>query len=74
MFEHDHSASRGKLSARKLVVFKHDTALGCCQSHILFDKVKVERVSGDRPPRMFGDYRIAVDTDVPDGVAVIEKL
>lgn len=74
MFEHDHSASRGKLSARKLVVFKHDTALGCCQSHILFDKVKVERVSGDRPPRMFEDYRIAVDTDVPDGVAVIEKL
>ncbi len=74
MFEHDHSASRGKLSARKLVVFKHDTALGCCQSHILFDKVKVERVSGDLPPRTFGDYRITVDTDVPDGVAVIEKL
>ncbi len=74
MFEHDHSASRGKLSARKLVVFKHDTALGCCQSHILFDKVKVERVSSDQPPRTIGDYRITVDADVPGGVKVIEKL
>ncbi|MDV2481636.1 type I-C CRISPR-associated protein Cas7/Csd2 [Methanoculleus sp. Wushi-C6] len=74
MFEHDHSASRGKLSARKLIVFKHDTALGCCQSHLLFDKVRVERVSGDMPPRSFGDYRVAVDKDVPAGVEVIEKL
>jgi len=74
MFEHDHSASRGKLSARKLIVFKHDTALGCCQSHLLFDKVRVERVSGDMPPRSFGDYRVAVDREVPAGIEVIEKL
>lgn len=74
MFEHDHSASRGKLSARKLIVFKHDTALGCCQSHLLFDKVRVERVSGDMPPRSFGDYRVAIDKDVPAGIEVIEKL
>lgn len=74
MFEHDHSASRGKLSARKLVVFKHDTALGCCQSHTLFDKVKVERLSGDLPPRTFGDYRVTIDKEVPAGVEVIEKL
>lgn len=74
MFEHDHSASRGKLSARKLIVFKHDTALGCCQSHLLFDKVRVERISGDLPPRSFGDYRVTVDRDVPAGVEIIEKL
>lgn len=74
MFEHDHSASRGKLSARKLIVFKHDAALGCCQSHSLFDKVMVERISGDLPPRAFGDYRVAVDKNVPAGVEVIEKL
>lgn len=74
MFEHDHSASRGKLSARKLIVFKHDTPLGCCQSHILFDKVKVERVSRDLPARSFGDYRVTMDKNVPVGVEVIEKL
>lgn len=74
MFEHDHSASRGKLSARKLIVFKHDSELGCCQSHILFDKIKVERLSKDLPPRSFADYKVTVAKDVPKGVEVIEKL
>jgi len=74
MFEHDHSASRGKLSARKLIVFKHDSELGCCQSHILFDKIKVERLSKDLPPRSFSDYKVTVAKDVPKGVEVIEKL
>jgi CRISPR-associated protein Csd2 len=27
MFEHDHSAARGKISARKLIVFKHNSEL-----------------------------------------------
>ena len=57
MFEHDHSAARGKLSARKLIVFKHNSELGCCQSHKLFDKVKVERLSRDMPARSFADYK-----------------
>lgn len=74
MFEHDHSASRGKLSAKKLIVFKHDSELGCCQSHILFDKVKVERLSKDLPPRSFKDYKVTVAKDVPKGVEIIEKL
>ncbi len=74
MFEHDHSAARGKLSARKLVVFKHDSELGCCQSHVLFDKVKVERLAKDLPPRSFKDYKVTVAKDVPKGVEVIEKL
>jgi len=76
MFEHDHSASRGKLSAKKLIVFKHDSELGCCQSHILFDKIKVERLPNDKnlPPRSFKDYKVTVAKDVPKGVEVIEKL
>jgi len=74
MFEHDHSASRGKLSAKKLIVFKHDSELGCCQSHILFDKVKVERLSDKLPPRSFKDYKVTVAKDVPKGVEIIEKL
>lgn len=74
MFEHDHSASRGKLSAKKLIVFKHDSELGCCQSHILFDKIKIERLSKDLPPRSFKDYKVTVAKDVPKGVEVIEKL
>jgi CRISPR-associated protein Csd2 len=75
MFEHDHSAARGKLSAKKLIVFKHDSELGCCQSHILFDKVKVERITKeDLPPRSFKDYKVTVAKDVPKGVEIIEKL
>ncbi|MCX6701361.1 MAG: type I-C CRISPR-associated protein Cas7/Csd2 [Methanomicrobiales archaeon] len=74
MFEHDHSAARGKLSARKLIVFKHNSELGCCQSHILFDKIKVERLSKELPPRSFKDYNVTISKDVPAGVEVIEKL
>lgn len=74
MFEHDHSASRGKLSAKKLIVFKHDSELGCCQSHVLFDKVKVEKIPKDLPPRSFRDYKVTIDKSVPKGVEIIEKL
>lgn len=74
MFEHDHSAARGKISARKLIVFKHNSELGCCQSHTLFDKVKVERLSRDMPARSFADYKVTISDDMPNGVELIEKL
>jgi len=75
MFEHDHSASRGKMSARKLIIFKHKNELGCCQSHILFDKIKVENIlDSDLPPRSFADYRVTISDEIPDGVEMIEKL
>ncbi len=74
MFEHDHSAARGKMSARKLVIFKHDTELGCCQSHVLFNSVKVERLSKDLPPRSFADYKVTVSKEIPKGVEIVEKL
>lgn len=74
MFEHDHSAARGKMSARKLIVFKHNSEFGCCQSHVLFDKVKVERLSHDMPSRSFADYKVTISDDMPNGVELIEKL
>jgi len=73
-FEHDHSAARGKMSARKLLVFKHETELGCCQAHTLFDKVTVESLSGDKPPRSYADYKVTVDRVMPRGVELIERL
>lgn len=74
MFEHDHSAARGKMAARKLIVFKHDSKLGCCPSHVLFDKIKVDKTTDALPPRSFSDYQVSVDRDVPAGVELIEKL
>jgi CRISPR-associated protein Csd2 len=74
MFEHDHSAARGQMATRKLVVFKHDSAMGNHPSHVLFDKVKVE--VKQKPARDFSDYAVTVpvQSDMPQGVALEVKL
>lgn len=74
LFEHDHSASRGKMASRKLFVFEHSTALGNAPSHVLFDKIRVERKADVAVPRQFEDYEVSVDADIPQGVTLIEKL
>ena len=75
LFEHDHSAARGKMATRKLFVFKHDSALGCAPSHVLFDLISVKRKDASKPARSFEDYAINVDTDkIPKSVELIEKL
>mgnify|MGYP002742334712 FL=1 len=76
MFEHDRSAARGEMAARKLIVFKHDSALGSQPAHKLFDAVKVERVNGESgtPASGFGDYNISVVSDGLNGVSVEELL
>ena len=73
MFENDHSAARGKMCLRKLFIFKHDSVLGNAPSHILFDKIKIER-NTDQPPRSFADYTVNVDNDMPEGVTLIERI
>ncbi len=75
MFEHDHSAARGKMAVRKLIIFKHESELGNAPSHLLFDLVKVKRASDVYPPRSISDYEVEVQVDqAPAGVTVIEKL
>lgn len=76
MFEHDHSSARGKMSARKLFIFKHSTALGNAPAHKLFDTIEVKHLKEDKAPsRKFEDYKIIVHKDkVPDTVEIIEKL
>ncbi|NJA05006.1 type I-C CRISPR-associated protein Cas7/Csd2 [Methylococcaceae bacterium WWC4] len=76
MFEHDRSAARGEMAARKLVVFKHSDALGNVPAHALFERVKVERINGenDTPASSFSDYKISIDkTDLKD-VTVEERF
>lgn len=72
MFEHDHSAARGKMAVRALVVFKHDSELGNAPSYKLFDAVSTKKKEGIEAPRSIGDYEpIVVDEDVvPEGVTV----
>ncbi|MBB3329568.1 CRISPR-associated protein Csd2 [Halomonas campaniensis] len=77
MFEHDRSAARGEMSARKLIVFKHDHPMGNAPAHRLFDSVKVVRVEGEEntPARHYSDYRVSIDAEaLPAGVSVDEKL
>ncbi|MCD8314786.1 MAG: type I-C CRISPR-associated protein Cas7/Csd2 [Firmicutes bacterium] len=75
MFEHDHSAARGKMAVRKLIIFKHDSELGCAPSYKLFDKVVVTRKDGVDVARSFLDYDIAdiKDDELPQGVHCIIK-
>ena len=69
MFENDHSAARGKMAVRELIVFKHDTELGCAPAHKLFDLVKAARKEGVTAPRDYEDYTVTVvEDELPDGV------
>ena len=76
MFEHDRSAARGEMAARKLVVFKHNDALGNIPAHVLFDRVKVERINGekDTPASSFSDYKISIDKTDLKNVTIDEKF
>lgn len=86
MFDLDRSAARGLMAGRRLIAFRHDSALGNAQAHKLFERVSVKRCNdgevvpvGDKrshnwpPARAFSDYRIDIDTnDMPAGVTIIE--
>lgn len=74
MFEHDRSAARGMMATQKLIVFKHDTALGNASAHKLFERVKITVKDKTKPARAFSDYTVEIDrSDLPPGVEVIEK-
>jgi len=75
MFDHDHSAARGMMSTRKLIVFKHNSALGNAPANQLFDAIKIEKKNKEKPARSFGDYTVTIDqSSIPQGVELIEML
>ena len=69
MFEHDHSAARGKMAVRELIIFKHASELGNAPAHKLFELVEAEKLEGVDAPRSYKDYTITVHEDkLPNGV------
>ena len=77
MFEHDRSAARGEMAARKLIVFEHASAMGNAPAHVLFDAITVNRAEGatDTPARSFADYKISLNKDsVPAEVTVHDLI
>ena len=75
MYEHDRSAARGKMTVRKLIVFKHEGVLGNAPSHILLDRIRVNRKDSEMPARSYSDYEIIINKEnMPNGVEVYEKI
>ena len=77
MFEHDHSAARGKMAVRELIVFKHNSELGCAPAWKLFESVQVKRkdTDGPAPARSYQDYTVTIDeTSLPAGITCIRMI
>ena len=71
MFENDHSAARGKMAVRELIVFKHSKELGDCPAYKLFDAVEVKKNETVEYPRKYQDYKVTIhEEEIPDSVEV----
>jgi CRISPR-associated protein Csd2 len=70
MFTDDMSASRGRMSLRHLIIFKHEDRLGNARPASLFDLVGLPKAKVDAP-RDFSDYTDIVKPEMlPEGVSV----
>lgn len=68
-FENDRAAARGEMNPRKLVIFKHDSHLGCELAGRLFERVSVKK-NADLP-RGISDYEINIDkSNLPKGIDI----
>lgn len=80
MFEHDHSAARGKMAVRELIVFKHESELGNAPAYKLFDAIKVRRRENGgqeelMPARRYTDYEISIDeAAIPEHVTYARMI
>lgn len=63
MWDQDHSAARGNMATRKLIIFKHDSKMGDAPSHKLFERVSIRLKDDSKPPRSFGDYEVSVNEE-----------
>lgn len=75
MFETDHSAARGNMAVRELIVFRHDSELGNAPAYKLFDTISVKRNENAQSPRQYSDYTVTVNTDeLPGGVTCTRMI
>lgn len=75
MFEYDHSAARGNMAVRELIVFKHAAELGNAPAYKLFDTVSVKRKEGVIAARSYNDYDVDVaENKLPEGVSCTRMI
>ena len=73
MFDHDHSAARGMMATRRLIAFRHASALGNARASDLF--ARVAAVTTAETPRSYGDYVVSIDkSGLPQGIEVVELV
>ena len=71
MFEYDHSAARGKMAVRTLIVFQHSKELGDCPAYQLFDAVEIKKRKDVEYPRKYQDYTVTIHEDqIPETIKV----
>lgn len=87
MFDHDRSAARGEMATRKLIVFRHASALGNAPAQSLFDRVRVHRqhqgstlpigspgMDNWPPARTWTDYHVSINHEgLAAEIEIIEK-
>ena len=74
MFEEDHSAARGQMAVRQLIIFKHESVFGNAPAHKLFDLVNVQRRPDVDVPRSYADYDVTIDYErLPSGVTCEQR-
>lgn len=75
MFELDRSATRGKMSLRKLIVFKHASQYGNAPAYKLFERIIVRRKDAEKIARSYDDYEVVIEKDtLSENVELIEMV
>ena len=73
MFEFDRSATRGKMSLRKLIVFRHASEFGNAPAYKLFERIQVRRKDSEKIARGYDDYEIIIEKEnLPESIELIE--
>lgn len=72
MFDQDHSAARGLMAMRKVIIFRHESPLGNASAHKLFEMVpNPDLKDKKKPPRAFTDYEnITIPDSLPENVTI----
>lgn len=74
MLDHDRSAARGEMNARKLIVIKHASKCGNARAQDMFSRIKVSLKDGVKLPSSYDDYQVTIDREgLPAGVEIIER-
>jgi CRISPR-associated protein Csd2 len=75
MFDYDRSASHGLMAAQKLIIFKHESALGNAPANKLFNLIDIRKKDGISVPRSFSDYVVEINkNEIPNNIELLEML